>query len=905
LTLYTASIILSQEMTQKLLLQIWGKAGTSEPKFHPALHHMLDVGAVALELLPRLPKHLQQKLTSPTPGKNISPKTLAFFVACHDLGKISPGFQEKVPWLKIKLRKLGLLFPSGTESKHGRVTRTALKNLLPSVGVSSKAAKAISVTLGGHHGVLPSYEDAQVYLERGLWEKLRISCFHHLQKSFEIDSLTSIQEAHTSWLLLLGGFTSVTDWIGSSYFFPFAKDQVPNAEYLSKRRALARKALDEIGWTKWLPPAPLPSFPELFTSLSPEGQIVSPRGIQTTVNNLSPKLGPSTLLLIEAATGSGKTEAALQAALHLCSQAGLGGIYYALPTQATSNQMFGRVQNYLESICSSSPQQLQLVHGLRDRNQEYVKLRFQGVDTETGAEGLGDVIATEWFRARKRGVLSPFAVGTIDQALLATLPCKHFFVRLFGLAGKVLILDEVHAYDAFMSRILDELLGWLRQLGSSVILLSATLPRKRRKELAEAWGGVEATSPSPHYPRVTRIQTGSPVETLPGPTEASRTVKLERLPQDLDKIAAQIDERLAQGGCVAWIVNRVQRAQDAFLALKKRGFQMGHDLELFHARLPVGERARREQVLLNAFSRRGRRPQRCVVVATQVIEQSLDLDFDFMVSDLAPIDLLIQRAGRLHRHHRPSRPHLLELPRLGWSCSALPETAKALEKDCLPYAGHILLRTRLLLEGRKDLSLPEENDSLLAQVYEDKAVPSEELRNLWEESQRSLKKTIKDARNRVSTSLVSLVSDAKPRKLFRSLTQVQEEDDPSVYAKLQAKTRDIDASVTLVCLRFDAEGNRPHLRRAPDAARQRELQEQSVTLSGASWVPKICSTFPAPPAWRRPPLLRFARMAVFDERGMAWNEEGPIEWIRIDPELGIVLGSQSRKEVAPCLQPTP
>ena len=260
------------------------------------------------------------------------------------------------------------------------------------------------------------------------------------------------------------------------------------------------------------------------------------------------------------------------------------------------------------------------------------------------------VVARSYFSHRKRALLSEYGVGTVDQALLSVLNIKHQFVRLWGLGNRVVVLDEVHAYDTYTGTLIESLVRWLHALGSSVIVMSATLPANKRTALLEAFGAKDI--PEQTYPRITRVLNGK-ADAVHVPASAKKQIRLERISQDDTSVRDKLLELTRERGCVACIVNTVDRAQRLYTALKDN--TQGVPVMLFHARYPVTDRQRRELECLQAFSKDGsranpNRPKRMILIATQVVEQSLDLDFDAMISDLAPVDLLLQRAGRLHRH---------------------------------------------------------------------------------------------------------------------------------------------------------------------------------------------------------------------------------------------------------------
>ena len=219
--------------------------------------------------------------------------------------------------------------------------------------------------------------------------------------------------------------------------------------------------------------------------------------------------GPG-LLLIEAPMGEGKTEAALLAAEVVAAKTGAAGLFVGLPTQATTDQMFSRVTDWLRR--AASPPTVALAHGKARRNQAYRRLMPAGVGMDEDAAGL---TASQWLAGRKRVLLTPVVVGTIDQLLLAGIASRHVALRFLGLTGKAVIIDEVHAYDAYMSVILGRALAWLGAARVPVILLSATLPAAARRSLLTSYAGTEVGLTGTGYPLLTWVD--APTRTAPVP----------------------------------------------------------------------------------------------------------------------------------------------------------------------------------------------------------------------------------------------------------------------------------------------------------------------------------------------------------------------------------------------------
>jgi len=421
------------------------------------------------------------------------------------------------------------------------------------------------------------------------------------------------------------------------------------------------------------------------------------------------------LMIVEAPPGSGKTELAFAAAEVLMRARGLQGVFVALPTQATTNAMFERVTAWLTSILGDEPQKLgiQLAHGKNSLNESFAKLLERGkspLEVHDDEEDLG-LHASRWMGQRWRSTLSPVVVGTIDQVLLAALKSRHVLVRHLGLMGKVVIIDEVHAADEYMETYLEAALTWLGMYGIPVVLLSATLPPARRSTLLEAYRrgrgssgvGAESVDGMIGYPAISTVSaTGVRVHEIAGEAEVSKRI----IPTSLtspQEIAELLNRELADGGCAVVIRNTVREAQETYEAVRS---VFGREQStLLHSRFLAAERAARDRRMLELFGKDSqRRPFRHVVVATQVIEQSLDVDFDLMLTDPAPMDLVLQRIGRLHRHDRAERPRGLRDAR----CLVIVEDTNAVpwaysRGTDYVYARYAVLRTLGIVADRGEI----------------------------------------------------------------------------------------------------------------------------------------------------------------------------------------------------------
>lgn len=504
-------------MANDALLSIWGKLPRAEKEddsYHPLLYHLVDVATVAQALwrdvVPQgFRSAIGHELGLP---EEEAGQWVAFWAGLHDVGKACPSFQFRHARAEKRLIACGLPRPRHiAQVLHGAVTTRAVKDILVSeFGHPDPLARQVATLIGGHHGeffsrhVIDRLDNAA--LGRGTWVDVRKEMALKLADAVRLpnDLPRGLSNAAS---MALAGLVSVADWIGSvEEFFPSAAGpnaSVDFASYTDKSAQRARQALTHLGWLRKLSPGRAHPFPLLFP------HIKTSNALQKEVIALAEELPGPGLVIVEAPMGEGKTEAALYLVDWWNRHLDQRGAYFALPTQATSNQMFGRVHNFLATGHSSGEVGLQLIHGHAALSAEFEVLRRHhdrlleptgiGVAEKGAEEARSNVVAGEWFTHRKRGLLSAFGVGTVDQALLAALKARHVFVRLFGLSSKTVVVDEVHAHDTYMTTLLERLLEWLAALGTSVVMLSATLPAARRQGLLEAYrrgaGWPAASSP--------------------------------------------------------------------------------------------------------------------------------------------------------------------------------------------------------------------------------------------------------------------------------------------------------------------------------------------------------------------------------------------------------------------------
>lgn len=898
--------------------RLWGKAkkpeGSSGPEWHPLICHMIDVMSVADVLWERMSPAARAVLSQAFDSEEGARRWVKLLVALHDLGKATPGFQHKWAGSADLLVGTGLVLEEA-QPHHG-VTGTALlaKFLAnPSVpGVpplSPKVARGLARAVASHHGEFVSTMLDKTYtasLEEGPWKEVREDLIRVISSLIASENAPlppwalseDVPYPPPGLIITLAGLACVADWIGSDAdVFQYEHVPVEHSEYARRVLDRARERVDAAGFRPWNGATPR-EFEELFP--------FPPRSLQTATSRLIEDLDKPAIILIESTMGDGKTEAALLIAEKLAPRFGQRGLFIGLPTQATSNQMLRRVEEFLTRNTRGTTS-LILTHGdaalserfqdlkQRARSETVSPLRIEEIyDTAEGSERSGHVVAETWFCQNKRALIAQTAVGTIDQGLLGTLRVKHGFVRLFGLAGKTVVLDEVHAYDTYTSEILDRLVAWLSALNATVVILSATLPKARRRALLEAFGAQPSLEEAP-YPRITAgIPRAASLSVATTPSRPEQQIQLRHLDDDVQSVARQIFEATRPGGCVAWICNTVKRAQEAFTALRELNAASDEpiDIYLLHSRFLRIDRQEREKLAERLFGPQDvapKRPPRAVMIGTQVLEQSLDLDFDLMVTDIAPIDLLLQRAGRLHRHNR-ARPNAFDSPSLWVLMPPLHDGLPSFRCIASVYDEDVLLRTWEPLRRTKAITIPREIETWIERVYGEKQDPFDDASlhaHLQEIAERAKKRREKDW-EQAQASLFFAPSEAESSDAFGSLGSLVEEDESgNLHPTLRAQTRLGDETADIICLWqtpdgrlwFDREGTHSAPLSPATFQDTRRLLEHGLKLD-ASWLRRLGAQVSQPEEWKANPSLRFKWLLRLEEG------QGPAT---IDPELGFFL----------------
>ncbi|MDA1143000.1 MAG: CRISPR-associated helicase Cas3', partial [Planctomycetota bacterium] len=673
---------------------LWAK---SSPR-HPLWKHLLDTAAISLAL------------PNPVASFGWLDEQTALMVGLHDIGKADSSFQHQEKKFSEELAGAGFPLTADARCRHERLSASFMRKKLECAGLDPFTASAIARCVAAHHG----YWDEAARDVHEAYSKAQDEMCHMLENVLEVNDPPMERPSDLSAFgMRLTGHIVLCDWIASNEKF-FTDDRLQELEidnptaYFAKSKEIAGEWIEKLSLERDQSPG------------KPAHIVETPRPIQRAI--LDQEIPPG-LVIIEAPMGEGKTEAAWILAEKWRSH-GYHGMYMALPTMATSDSLHQRYHDdYLKKL--ERGKDAKLVHGmawLRDE-QELEK------PPNVGEPGDDRSLAAAWFRPTRKAMLAAHGVGTVDQAMLAGMHVKFGFLRLYGLADRVLVIDEVHAYDAYMSAIIARLLQWCACLKIPVILLSATLSAKQRAAMIEAYGATGGDpGPDAAYPLITVVEPKKPARSIAASASICRTLRIETLPDHIGKAtshakktAGMAEKLVEQGGCCCIILNTVKQAQAVYQELKLDD----NEKLLFHARFTAADREKITNRVLGMFGKESTcRPQKFVLVATQVVEQSLDVDFDHMISEIAPIDLLLQRSGRIKRHARDKHGKLKEEggderghPALHVLLPKQKDGEWAFGGTGYVYAAKPLFRTLAIISGGLNARLPDDFRQLIERCY--------------------------------------------------------------------------------------------------------------------------------------------------------------------------------------------
>ncbi|MEU6131339.1 CRISPR-associated helicase Cas3' [Saccharopolyspora sp. NPDC047091] len=916
---------------------LWGKsASRGGGRRNLLLSHMLDTAAVAECLwdgyLPAVTRELLDRVAG---GPGRGRRFFAWLCGIHDCGKATPAFQCVDADCAAAVWHAGLRwdeFKVGRARwRHDKAGAVLLRRVLPDEGWVAEQVAWVWPLVAGHHGRFPDLGELvlrgarlrAVQVPDADWAAAQAGLVRVFTEEVGFGAVAAVQPSSVpsrAEQLQLSGLIVMADWIASRL------DGIDELEAVSMdgARDRARGVWAELGLRGGWGKLPVPGM-EVFQDRFGRG----PRASQSLVLEVARKMPAPGLMVVEAPMGEGKTKGALGAAEVFAARFGADGVFFGMPTQATCDPMFGQVREWVERIEPGLGSQVALLHGKRALNAQWRALLDAaaedpdddfGTIEEDAALGLPQsagaagerLVPAEWFLGRLRGLLCPFVVGTIDQLLFAATRTKHVMLRMAGLVGKVVVLDEVHAADVYMSQFLKEGLRWLGQAGVPVVLLSATLPPAQRDELLAAYlsgatGEEHEASGVPRaagYPSVTAVwadEHGKPAHAVEhcGGWRDDLRVRVSVADESPtasrssgDSVADLVQERLTDGGTALVIRNTVDRVQETYVALRAR---FGAEVGLLHGRLSAVDRATRTADNLALLGpEENRRPapgQRWILVASQLAEQSFDVSADLLITDLAPIDLVLQRIGRLHRH-ATSRPEALREPEViitGFQDRG-NESPWLLPASEAIYGRMLLLRTAATVFAARGgtWSIPSDVPSLVAEVYEG----TEPVPEGWSDAERAASdRDLRDRRDRI----------AKAERFL--LTRVGHHGGPTLAGlhrggagelgehQARALVRDGDPSIEVQLLTRDERGYRTINGRSLGLNGDASAEVLDDILGSTVRLPaKLTAAAEeelAPlPAWRTHPWLRHSRALVVEHRGATALASFDVSY---DGALGLIV----------------
>ena len=676
------------------------KSDTGDKPGLSVFAHCLIVGIVCREIINTLPQYF-------TTLYNLD--AYPMWCALHDIGKASPGFQNKLnKHLNLPLHGNNIDYVDIHEYISCEILNKELHiRYYPALAIIER-----------HHGYKRSKDNTPQYNSRKElfgsveWINYRKDIHDELVKYFisytgflqtmkSLYNTSNMSDAILNpHIKYLSGLLCVSDWIASDSLFDdilYSND----AFTIDNIESIAKTAIEKYG-IKFSDIIPELSFDQIFDGKFPVNSI------QKTLHRVVDNYG---LYIVEAPMGKGKTEAALWAAYKAMECKLVNGIYFALPTQTTSNSMLDRYKQFISKISNCDESNIRLIHG-------------KAVYHDHNNSGM-----RSWFHGNKKGTLSQFGLGTIDQALMSVLGnMKHFFLRSYGLSNKCIILDEMHSYDVYTKTLNNEMISQLIELQCVVIVLSATLTTKYRGQLIGRVDNIDT------YPLISKIVNGD-VSYYPVTNYVSNAITVtinhvnvsdDMFIQSRQLIIDEVIQRVNDGEMVLWIENTISDSQ-----LVYNQFSGTVDCGLLHSRFSNEDRNVNESKWVKRFGKNGIRNVGCVLVSTQVCEQSIDIDADYLVTALCPIDMLIQRLGRLHRHINMIRnipTCTILIPSVfsdytvdvdQWKTSkSISYTYKCnIGKTGFVYKPYILKQTHRVLSGINSITLPNDIRSLIETTY--------------------------------------------------------------------------------------------------------------------------------------------------------------------------------------------
>ncbi|MFD1124164.1 CRISPR-associated helicase Cas3' [Lentilactobacillus raoultii] len=836
---------------------IWAKmrseGGMGEHLWLPLITHLFDTQSTINWLFNHWLSQEQQEILSQGLSNAATEKLVKFVGFTHDIGKATPAFQTKPSYNGDK----SLDDEMGERLIRGGFAELDRKKLSsPSKSPHALAGEAIldyfevptsiSAIIGGHHGKPTSssprrqikvftsnywQSDNDQVLQQH-WRDVQKGFFNYGLSSSGYQAVDELPNINQPQAVILEGLLIMADWLASS---EHTENDLPLFPLIDMS-----KSWDDINMTgrfqqaiqnwyldgEWVPQ-------KVTTSEDPYQARwgFKARPVQSAMTEAIGKAVDPGMVIIEAPMGLGKTEIALIAAEQLAYIKGEDGLFMGLPTQATTNAMFGRVSDWLKLLAKSQGENfpIKLMHGKAQFNENYSKL-----PNASNIDNAGAVVVNSWFSGKK-SILTKFTVGTIDHLLLMGLKQKHLFLRHLGFSGKVVVIDEAHAYDFYMNQYLYKAINWLGAYHVPIVILSATLPKEKRNALLKAYlkgkygkkfkqsfEAPEGWQDTQAYPLLSLLDGNhlKQVTKFPGQSD-QLPVKLtvQRVNAADEDLIQAVLKKISHGGIAGVIVNTVKRAQELAKLVPQ-----DTKLMILHASFLAPAREKQEEQLQKAIGKHGNRPSKMIVIGTQVLEQSLDIDFDVLYTDIAPIDLILQRAGRLHRH-RLNRPQALKMPQVFvMGINGFGDYGDANEAI---YSKYLLMKTDHYLP--ETITLPDDISTLVQAVYDsatDSEVPD------IDQAKLTFKTDFEREKQKARAFQIKLPSD-RPNATIHGWLDRDQADVDKDEQKANAAVRDIKETLEVILTKHTAEGDFLLDGRKLSDVQPQEIAQQTIRIPAA------------------------------------------------------------------------
>lgn len=724
---------------------LWAKKDVRDGQalWLPLVTHLTDTMNVINWLYHHWLNKAQRRLIRQDLTEEETERLVKFVGFFHDFGKSTPAFQAKRSYLHdddldndIMERLLRDGFTNLQDFDGASPDRRKSPHAMSGEALLEQQGLSVSVgaIIGGHHGkpcgrffnpqrqIDVNYSNYYQVDKNGdqsiiqEWHSVYDNVIKYGLEKVSYHRLKDIPTVNQQQAIILEGLLIMADWLASSEYFNDDESQplfplIPVEQTINDIDEQLRFQSAIMMWLRndrWAPKT-INDIDDLFQ----KRWGFSPRPVQKQMVEIISQLKDPGMVIVESGCGTGKTEIALSSVEELAKTTDHDGLFIGLPTQATTNAMFNRVEKWLKKIADEQGVSLgiNLIHGKAKLNQD-----VQSLPRASNINGRNPVVVNSWFTGKK-SILVEFNVATIDHLLMMGLQQKHLFLRHLGLSGKVVVIDEIHAYDSFMNSYLNRTLQWLGAYHVPVIALSATLPAAKRssflKNYAKGKFGREAVKiktsdvNSNEYPLLTYLDGNHYDQVGDFPQPQQQVIKVTRLGNDDDELVRKVEDSVKGGGIAGVIVNTVKRAQE----LSQRFDDI--PVLLLHSAFLAPDRAHLERQLMEQIGKNKQRPTKLIVVGTQVLSQSLDIDFDVLFTDIAPVDLLIQRIGRLHRHSI-KRPAKLTNPQV--YVMGLGHFGDYGDANVSIYEKYYLMKTDYFLG--KQIRIPADVSPLVQQVYD-------------------------------------------------------------------------------------------------------------------------------------------------------------------------------------------